>query len=163
MITICFHFKFCRIHIILSTQVEEFREVFHEFDIDGDGTISIQVHLEIPPYMFLGPPNNIVIISVREPIFFCFYLFQNELMASIWHVILEERRQRGHLLGGKEIRNSNLTWSWSSTGDKTEKEKFARWPLSRLRCCLGTRPSSSSSSSSASLPLGQGRPTAGKA
>ena len=32
--------------MILSTQVEEFREVFHEFDIDGDGTISIQVHLE---------------------------------------------------------------------------------------------------------------------
>ena len=32
--------------MILPTQVEEFREVFHEFDIDGDGTISIQVHLE---------------------------------------------------------------------------------------------------------------------
>ena len=37
----------------MSTQVEEFREVFHEFDIDGDGTISIKVHLEIPPY----PPH----------------------------------------------------------------------------------------------------------
>ena len=49
--------------MILSTQVEEFREVFHEFDIDGDGTISIKVHLEVPPYT---PPYLIFVIFFRQ-------------------------------------------------------------------------------------------------
>ena len=34
-------------------QMEEFREAFHEFDIDGDGTISCQVGT-YPPGLVLG-------------------------------------------------------------------------------------------------------------